>query len=148
VALHAVEALATTGEEYDAILLLQPTAPLRQVHDIEGAIARLVETGADSVISVTPAGAAHPFYAYRLDHDRALPFLAVPAGMRRQDFPKAFIRNGAIYLVQTSVLRRTGGLSGNDVRAYVMPPERSVNIDEPFDWLLAELLMGSPPTVE
>jgi CMP-N,N'-diacetyllegionaminic acid synthase len=148
VVLHTVHTLAAAGGRYDAILLLQPTAPLRKPEDIEGAIRRFIETGADSVISVTPAGAAHPYYSYRLEQERAIPFLIGPAGMRRQDFPAAFVRNGAIYLAQIDVLLRNQSFYGTDMRAYVMPPERSVNIDEPFDWQLAELLMSQRPALE
>ena len=98
VAIHALDELARLGERYDAVLLLQPTAPLRVVLDIEEAVETFVAEGADSLVSLTRA-AAHPFTVYKLVGSTPVPFVPSSAGMRRQDFPPAYVRNGAIYLV-------------------------------------------------
>lgn len=140
-AIHALDELSKLGEQYDALLLLQPTAPLRIPADVEEAIRIYVAEGADSLISLTPA-AAHPYTVYQLHEAIPTAFVPSPAGMRRQDFPPAYVRNGAIYLVSVEVLRRTRSFYGQRLRALVMPPERSLNLDEPIDWIVAEALLS------
>lgn len=139
--IHALDELEKAGEHYDAVVLLQPTAPLRLPEDIEAAVRLFVEDKADSVISLTPA-MEHPFTVYKLQGATPEPFIACPPGMRRQDFPPAFVRNGAIYLVACDVLRQRRAFYGDRLRAIVMPAERSVNLDEPIDWQVAEAMFA------
>jgi CMP-N-acetylneuraminic acid synthetase len=60
---------------------------------------------------------------------------------RRQDLPPVYIRNGAIYAVKRDVVMLGNTMSGKDCRAYIMPEERSVNVDSKLDLLLAEILL-------
>ena len=79
----------------------------------------------------------------RLEGDRLLPYIAgddVPT--RRQDLPPAYLRNGAIYLSHRHTVIG-GSVWGNPEIPYEMPPERSVNIDEPLDFLLAEAVVDA-----
>src|SRR5690606_17734487 len=136
-ALAAVEELE--GATYDAFLLLQPTAPFRTAADIDGAIERLEATGADSVISVVDVGAHHPARMKYLDGDRLVdpPFCEERENQNRQELRPMYIRNGAIYLTRRAVLRG-GSFKGRDCRAWIMPAERSVNIDVLDDFERAE----------
>jgi N-acylneuraminate cytidylyltransferase len=140
-ALAAVEEIE--GEPYDALLLLQPTAPFRTAADIDGAVSLLAATGADSVISVVDVGGHHPARMKYLDGDRLVdpPFCEERENQNRQELPPMYIRNGAIYLTRAAVLR-AGSFKGDDCRAWIMPPERSVNIDTPADFELAEWTIG------
>lgn len=140
-AVRRVEAL---GEVYDAILTLQPTNPLRTAADIDGAIELLEATGADSVISFVDTGERHPARMKYIEPDGRVidpPFAEEFEGQRRQDLPKLFLREGAIYLTRRDVLIKQGSLKGEDCRAWLMPEDRSCNIDTPFDLWLAEQLM-------
>jgi CMP-N-acetylneuraminic acid synthetase len=141
VGIHALDELAKHGEIYDWLLLLQPTAPLRTPDDIEAAIRLMQDEDADSVVSITPAP-THPYVVYKLNGTALEPFLQSTPGMRRQDFPAAYTRNGAVYLVRVDVLRRKRSFFGDKLRALVMPPERSINIDEPIDWVVAEAVFA------
>ena len=154
VVLHALGAVERAEEtRYDVVLLLQPTAPLRTTADIDGALEKLFATGADSVVSLYRVEQGHPYYMYTLDGDRPRPLLEVPSHItRRQEFPPIYVRNGAIYAVQREVLVHHRSFYGQDMRAYVMPFERSINIDTEFDVVLAEFLLqrqraskGEPP---
>ncbi|MBA4388470.1 MAG: N-acylneuraminate cytidylyltransferase [Verrucomicrobia bacterium] len=143
VLLHALDHLT---EAYDAVMILQPTSPLRQPGDVDSAI-RLLDSdpSADSVISVVKVGDHHPA---RMKQIRAgvlidPPFAESMEGQRRQDLSEYYLRNGAIYLTRTQVLRQQGSLKGRKSLAYVMPEERSVNIDGQMDLLLAEALLLS-----
>jgi len=141
---HAVRALASAGEIFDAVVVLQPTTPLRQPEDVDGAIELLFRTGADSVISFVEVGDGHPARMKLLDRDgRVLdpPFAEGCEGQRRQDLPKLYLRAGSVYVTRTPVLMEQNSLKGSDCRAWVIPPERACNVDTPFDLFLAEQML-------
>jgi len=150
VAIHALDEMLRAGDApYDAVMLLQPTTPFRTSADIDAAIALLGATGADSVISVVDVGGHHPARMKRIEGDRLIdpPYAEAVENQPRQELEPLFIRNGAIYLTRTDVLR-TRSFRGRDARALVMSAERSVNIDVPLDLLLARVIAsgsGEPP---
>ena len=128
----------------DWILLLQPTSPLRVAEDILAALELARAGGCDSVISVVQV-ATHPLFIKRIENDQLLPFsesFAEKEGTRRQDArPPAYVRNGAIYLTRRDVLMERNSIWGGSIRPYVMPPERSVNVDSELDLIVAELML-------
>lgn len=137
---HAVEALERSGDApYDAVLMLQPTTPFRSAADIDAAIEKLEATRADSVISVIDVGGTHPARMKYLEGDRLIdpPFCEAYENQPRQELKPMYLRNGAIYLTRSAVLRG-GSFKGQDCRALVMPEERSTNIDTLADFRLAE----------
>ena len=139
-----VRKLEQQGEVYDAIFTLQPTTPLRQAADIDGAIELLERTGADSVISFVDVGEKHPARMKFIDADGRVidpPFAEAFEGQRRQDLPKLYLREGSVYLTRRDVLMQANSLKGRDCRAWIVPPERACNIDGPFDLFLAEQLL-------
>ncbi len=141
---HAVRELEGKGEQFDAIFTLQPTTPLRRPSDIDGAVDLLERSGADSVISFVEVGDKHPARMKFIDPSGRVvdpPFAELVEGQRRQDLPKLYLREGSVYLTRRDVLMNDGSLKGNDCRAWVVPPDRACNIDEPLDWLIAELLV-------
>jgi CMP-N-acetylneuraminic acid synthetase len=140
VLLHALRSVeAETGRRYEYICCLQPTSPLRLPEDIDRAVTLAIETGADSVVTVCPA--PHPAKIKKIENDRLVPYaVPEPEGVRRQDLgPPAFRRNGAVYVFRRDTLL-AGKLWGDDCRAVVMPPERSIDIDSPPDLELARVL--------
>lgn len=142
--LHALDAVQEAGDAaYDAVMMLQPTTPMRTVEDIDQAIHTLSSTAADSVISVVDVGATHPARMKYLDSGRLIdpPFCEAHENQRRQELRPMYIRNGAIYLTRAEILRRQS-FKGDDCRAWVMPEDRSVNIDTLRDFAYAEWLMG------
>jgi CMP-N,N'-diacetyllegionaminic acid synthase len=133
------------GITFDWVLLLQPTSPLRKAEDIMAALTIAQAGDCDSVVSVKPMP-VHPVFAKTMDADGVLhPFLLEePEGLRRQDVsPPAYCRNGAIYLTRRTVLMENNSLYGKRTRAIEMPEDRSVDIDTPLDFALAELLISS-----
>lgn len=134
---------AEEGLQYDYVILLQPTAPLRLAEDIDGAFAKLASTGADSVISVCQVDDVHPIRMKKIVDDRIKAFcIEETEGTRRQDLPAAFMRNGAIYAARRSTLMDKDSLRGDDSRPYVMPRERSVSIDNELDMKLAAIMLS------
>jgi CMP-N,N'-diacetyllegionaminic acid synthase len=69
------------------------------------------------------------------------PFAEQYEGQRRQELPKLYLREGSIYVTRRAVLMEQNSLKGVDCRAWLIPPERSCNIDTPFDLFLAEQLL-------
>lgn len=130
----------------DWVLLLQSTSPLRTKDDILAALELAHLGGCDSVISVvqTPT---HPLFMKRIENGKLVSFsdmLVEKEGTRRQDAqPPAYIRNGAIYLTRRDVLMERNSIWGRFIRPYVMPPERSVNVDSELDLKLAEIMLQS-----
>ncbi len=128
----------------DVVVWLRPTAPLRIVDDIEGAVAMLIRTGADWVRTVCPVD-HHPFWMYRLEEDRLqplLPGLDIEKYPRRQLLPPVFRLNGAVDVAWRDTLMKKRLFYSGDVRAYVMPGERSIDIDTMVDFFTAEALLA------
>jgi CMP-N,N'-diacetyllegionaminic acid synthase len=129
---HALEALPG----YDVIVLLQPTSPLRTAADIDAACELLASSGAPACVSVSPVDQS-PYLMYRIgDNQDLVPVVeASPAATRRQDLPAVYALNGAVYVADVTWLRRARTFVTRETVAYVMPSERSIDIDTPADLL-------------
>ena len=135
--LHALSHLP----EFDAVLLLQPTSPLRQTADIDGCLRMAQERALASIVSVSEPD-AHPCWTYKLAADGTLtPLIEGTTATRRQDLPAVYAVNGALYFAQTSWLQQHRRLVTAETRAFIMPRDRSVDIDTPLDWRFAEMLL-------
>lgn len=140
VILHALKWMQDHGREYDRVVLLQPTSPLRTADDIAGAEA-LWTPECDMVVSVCPAK-TNPYYnAFETDADGMLHISKGPGTYtRRQDAPDVWEYNGAVYVMTAGSLLK-GPMSGfKRIKPYPMPSERSVDLDTPLDWQIAENL--------
>lgn len=142
---HMMDWLAAEGHLPEYLLLLQPTSPLRIREDIEGGIQLARERRADAVIGVSEIHphTAHPWLAKKLSADGALePFMVAPTDdLRRQNMPPAYAINGALYVNRTESLRRDRTFFPSGALAYPMPVERSLDVDAPLDFFLAEQLL-------
>jgi len=143
VVIHCIKFFQNSGEEYDIIILLQPTAPLRSTYDIDRAIGYFVKKKAQAVISVV-ACEHSPQWAGVLPHDHNMKNF-IPENIReknRQEI-KAFHRiNGAVYLADIDFIMHKRDWYGTKTFAYVMKRENSVDIDNLFDFMLAEFIMN------
>lgn len=149
--LDAMDWADSRGISYDKVLLLQPTSPLRSANDIERTL-QAYRPDCDMAVTVKPS-AANPYYdCFECDSDG---FLHISKGdglyTRRQDAPTAWQLNGAVYVINPQSLRTMP--IGRFTRriAVEMPAERSVDLDTPLDWLVAETIgrsavKPSPPT--
>jgi CMP-N-acetylneuraminic acid synthetase len=137
---HAVLELEGKGARYDLILLLQPTAPLRRPEDVEGCIAMMRDTKANTVISVAKVEDGAPGTLYERDGaGRLRAFLPPPPqGTLRQTIATFYVRTGSVYLMTRDLVVERRAIYGDDVRGYICPPETAFNIDSEFDWELTE----------
>lgn len=134
---HALDAVGS----YDICVLLQATSPLRTADDIDGALQKMAETSATSVVSVT-SPTKSPYWMYTLDERETLNplFPAFADAKRRQDLPAVFVLNGAVYAVDVAWFRQHRVFVDADTIAYRMPGERSVDVDTEMDLVLADAL--------
>ncbi len=143
VIIHAVEWLMIHENWYpDYVMLLQPTSPLRNSQDIDAAIALAIQRNADGIVSVSEA-ATHPYLIKGIKEDgRMFDFVEKPEGyLRRQSFLPTYVLNGAIYLARREVILKEKTWYTERTYACIMPPERSLDIDTPWDFYLADLVL-------
>ncbi len=133
--------LDSAKSTYDAIMLLQPTSPLKTGKQIDESIALLEKNEhASSVVSVCKMTDVHPARMY-WKKDTLEPIMPEFEQVRRQDIPPAYYRNGCIYLVRTNAFITTGQVMAKPALPYEMPTNWLLNIDEPRDILIAEPLI-------
>lgn len=142
---HAAETVeAARSVRYDVVVDLDATSPLRTVEDVREAVRLLEASGATNVFSVTSARRS-PWFNMVVIDDAGGPSLVVGSGVhRRQDAPAAFDLNASIYAWTRQALAE-GKLIVRSARVYVMPPERSFDIDDETDWFLVEALAARRP---
>ena len=138
---HTMRWLEDRGRKYNCVMVLQPTSPLRTAQDITGALDLFIKRNADAVVSVCEAE-HHPWWSNTLSEDgRMDEFLRPGIPANRQELPKYYRLNGAIYLARWDFIITRTTWFGPTTYAYIMPPERSVDIDDPVDFILAEALI-------
>lgn len=139
---QALEVFSEMGEEYEEIALLQPTSPLRSAEDIRKAHERMEEKRAKAVIGVCPVEHS-PLWSNTLPQDGSMAGFLRPEVMQsgRQALPQYYRINGAVYWIKKECLAHIERLYEDDCFAYVMPAERSVDIDTIADFYLAEALL-------
>ena len=142
VILHVIEKFENIGVGFQNIVLLQPTSPFRTTEDILGAKS-IWNPGIDMVVSVT-ASSSNPYY--NLFETDAEGFLQISKGAgnftRRQDAPKVWEYNGAVYVITTESIRKQPLSAFKKRVAYEMPGSRSIDLDTPRDWEIAEIIFN------
>ena len=141
---HAVRYLRDRGEHYDFVIDLDPTSPLRLLSDIEAALQLFFSSNADNLYSVCPARRSPYFNMVELD-ENGRSRLSKPSGREfssRQATPKVYELNASIYIFRTEYLLGSAvRLHSDNTIVYVMPEERSVDIDRPLNFKIVELLL-------
>jgi N-acylneuraminate cytidylyltransferase len=124
------------------VVLLQPTSPFRNADDIERCIATRRGAGAAACVSIAECD-CHPAWSFTLsDRGRLRALSERPLPARRQSLSAVYRPNGAVYVVDADVLRRGGSWWGDDTVGHLMPEQRSLDIDAPWDLHLARLLVA------
>jgi N-acylneuraminate cytidylyltransferase/CMP-N,N'-diacetyllegionaminic acid synthase len=141
--LHAIRWL-DEHENYrpEYVLLLQPTSPLRSAEDIQNAYQMAQNVQAEALVSVTPVD-KHPYWMKTISTDgRLADFMSADAAYtRRQDLPPVYALNGAIYLARRELLLARSSFFVENTLAYIMPPERSLDIDTPWELYMTEVIL-------
>lgn len=141
VMIDAMDWAEKKGVDYDMIVLLQPTSPLRNADDIRGCI-ELYSDEIDMVVSVVEAQ-SNPYYnCFETSPETGYLHISKGDGLytRRQDVPKAWEYNGAVYVINPKSLRDMPMGKFPRRIPYEMPRSRSVDLDTPTDWIIAEMI--------
>ncbi|MCM3079671.1 cytidylyltransferase domain-containing protein [Brevibacillus invocatus] len=127
---------------YDYIVELQPTSPLRTVEDIDSCLEQCIEQNVDSCVSVTLTDKS-PYWMYSLSECKELiPVITKNNTItRRQDSPDVFVLNGAVFVAKSAWLEHTGNFLHEETIGFVMPKERSIDLDTTLDFALAEAII-------
>lgn len=143
---HAIEFFEAENDFFDAVCILQVTSPFREKSLIDKAILKFKESGADSLISVREVPAEYnPHWVFEEGQPNLLKIATGESEIisQRQKLPKAYHRDGSIYLTRTSVIKNQNSLYGEKISFIDTTGSSYVNIDEPEDWKMAENLLKS-----
>jgi len=134
--------LGDETNQYQGLILLQPTSPLRSAHDISGAIALLESRKAPAVVTVSEVECS-PAWVGQLPPDLVMnEFVSTQfLGVNSLDLGAFYRLNGAVYAIGIEEFRREHGFMPRGTLGYRMPRARSIDVDTAFDFNLAELLM-------
>jgi len=146
--LHATKFMENLrGYKYDYVVELLCTNPFKTSFDIDAALEMQFKTNADSVIGVMRLDDHHPIRIKKLEdgYIRDFCLTEIPESTRQDLKPDAYIRNGSIYSMRRDMLEKKIRYGTDNSLAYVMPRERTVNIDEPMDLEIAKILMEKNP---
>lgn len=146
VLLHAVDRADPGGLRYEFVALLQPTSPFRTAATIVEGVRLCQSSGGAPVVAVSPAR-THPDLCFRLDAGGRMSKYTpekTGASLRSQDLSPAFEVNGALYVASIQYLRSHRTFFGADATALVMQSRaESIDIDDEWDWQLAEWIISS-----
>lgn len=140
VVFHAVENM----QGYDIVVLLQPTSPLRTFKDIDKCIEKLINRDVNACVSVVETSKS-PYWMFELnEHENFIPVVKnTPLVSIRQHLPRTFAINGAVYVAKIDWYKKTKEFINEETIAYIMPKQRSVDIDSKEDFLFAEYLFSN-----
>lgn len=139
---HAIKYLESKNKiDVDLVVVLQPTSPLRKTIDIDNAIYELIKNNCNSLVSVTDA-CFPPEFMYKIKNKKLYPILKTKLKSKRtQDMPKTYQINGAVYVVKKKFLMESNSLLSKNPCYYIMPIERSADIDSIHDFEFCKLFL-------
>ena len=142
---HAINWVIERYGDFDHFVSLPATSPLRAVIDIENAINQRNAVDADICISVTPASRSPYFNMVKMDSTGLAELVIKPSGdvARRQDAPEVFDITTVVYVASPKFVNENYGLFSGKVTSIVVPKERAVDIDDIYDFRMAEVLLNS-----
>ena len=144
VILHALDWYQNNGINFDFVVLLQPTSPLRKCNHIVDAINMYLENQKNSIDMMVSVkiSKANPYFNLFEDNNNGMLTKSIKSSyIRRQDCPITYEYNGAIYVININSLRVKGILNFDKIKKYVMDEISSLDIDEPNDLIFCETLM-------
>ena len=146
VILHALDTLASQGQEYEYVILLEPTSPLTEASDVEAALSRLraAGTAADAIVGICRVEATHPEYDVRRDRSGLISPYAVQdfkSLRRRQDIEELYFLEGSLYISRVEAFRRYKTFYHERTLGYEVPRWKSLEVDDIFDFIMVEAVV-------
>jgi N-acylneuraminate cytidylyltransferase len=140
---HAIEYVRQQYGDFDSFVSLPATSPLRSTEDIESAIIKRVEENADICISITPASRSPYFNMVKYNNEGRVELVNKPEleVKRRQDAPEVFDITTVVYASSPEFIQQNYGIFSGKVTSICVPKERAVDIDDIYDFRLAEAIL-------
>ena len=139
----AIQNVLDSNKDYDIIVEIMCTNPLKNIDHIDDCIEKLINTNSDSVVSVVRIWDNHPSRVKFIKNDLLENFYPEIPESRRQDLtPEAYVRNGSIYAFWKTSFEKYNNRLGEKCSPYIMDEKYTINIDEPIDFELAELIIS------
>ena len=132
------------NEEYDYVCLLQPTSPLRNSEDIENCVSIIKTHNCDSVVSVSLVSEPHPHKMKVIRNGNLQPLIeGSDSSTPRQELPEIYQLNGAVFLTSVDIIMNQKSHYGENCYPYIMPEERSIDVNTKQDLQFVELLISN-----
>lgn len=143
VLIHALEHLQILGEYYDYFILLEPTSPLRNSHDIDSALELMFESNSSALVSVCQAEDQHPDFMFTISGDgKLIPYSKKKfEPIRRQDICSSYYLDGSVYISAVDVFFRERTFCHHDTGYFVVPKWKAFEIDDIWDFVCIEAIM-------
>lgn len=140
---HAVDYVEQHYGHFDCFVSLPATAPLRSKEDVQAALLKLQQTGADICVSMTPAQRSPYFNMVRQLPDGLIDIAIKDNGLlvRRQDAPELFDLTTVVYATSPDYIRHSAGVLAGKITAVIIPKQRAVDIDDIYDFMWAEAVL-------
>lgn len=141
--IHAVEWFENKEIKYDCLVLLEPTSPLRDENDIDGAIEMLFSHGtAESIVGVCKAEAIHPSFLCRIEKGFLVPYQKTEFEIKqRQEIEPLFFFEGSLYIAFIESLKKRKRFYHEKTLGFAVPKWKSYEVDELSDFILIEALL-------
>ncbi|AEB75675.1 cytidylyltransferase domain-containing protein [Clostridium botulinum] len=141
VVLHAIDYLKKYNEEFDYVVLLQPTSPLRTMEDIDKGIENIINSKVDSLISICECD-ENPVLMRTIENNKLNTIFEFKGdNLRRQELPKFYIFNGALYINKVDMLLNEKAFVNEDTMPFIMDRYKSIDIDNMLDAKIVELIL-------
>lgn len=140
---YTIEKLRAQGKEYDYIILLEPTSPLREVEDIDRSIEILsAHPEADSIVGVCRAECAHPAFMVRCSEQGVLiPYQGDMQTIRRQEIGEVYYFEGTVYVTCPEAYLQKQTFYHDKTLPYIVPKSRAFEVDDLEDWFIIESIL-------
>ncbi|MBX7051161.1 MAG: acylneuraminate cytidylyltransferase family protein [Flavobacteriales bacterium] len=140
VILHALHHYKRNGIQYDSIVLLQPTSPFRKTSDVMQMM-QMLENNTEMVVSVKKSHDNPYFSMFEENSEGYLQVVKSGSYARRQDCPPVYTYNGSVYVIRAESYEGKNTSEFKFIKKFVMDELHSVDIDQPFDWMVAEMIL-------
>ncbi len=145
--LHALDAMAALGQQFDLLVLLEPTSPLTESADVDAALELLTGAAdrADAIVGVAPLEASHPAFAVTRDEGGIISPLSSASFddlPRRQDLPPVYALDGSLYVSTVAAIRAKQGFCHARTLGYVTNRFKAFEVDDLVDFVCIEALMA------
>jgi CMP-N,N'-diacetyllegionaminic acid synthase len=140
---HMVNFLELSRDFFDIIVLIEPTSPLRESLDIDKALEKMLESNADSIVSVCLAETIHPSFMFKMKKDNRLIATCNTGfqGLRRQELDPIFFPEGTVYASRLETLRAHRSFYQENMVGYIVPKWKSPEVDDIIDFLHIEAII-------